>query len=483
MRTPTAAAVARTDIELAFARRRRPAILSAPFCVALLASVCFAPITGCVTRQGPMPVERAALAASTAVGADADQWRVGSVPSWRDLGDSNGKPGLPPEAWPVRLPMPAQNGDGDAPLVHLILPAQRAPDRREQIGPRGLGIVQRVLVEQLTDTTSLERLQRDQGFVEWLVVQTLRSELTPVMTADGALVPGERVEPDDEGGARVESRTPRFRLFEGAETSFALYLPESSPRGLVVQMTNLAGNTGWERRMTQSFRAAGWAVLSTFMPDGWALASNQQIDATDDPEELGRRIAALVDDRLAEWAYGVEAVLEDLAIRRPELTQRPLVGIGSSVGAVAMPAVSARLERPFDALVLAAGGADTLEILRSTTMGIAASPLRWRDGRRPTTDAWRRIGAAYRDATRLDALHTARLLRGSPVLQLHADWDSIVPAATGELLWESLGRPERWRYRSGHVGLLVFWLPNESKRVVEWVDGAVSLERSSDDGS
>ena len=89
----------------------------------------------------------------------------------------------------------------------------------------------------------------------------------------------------------------------------------------------------------------------------------------------------------------------------------------------------------------------------------------------------------HRAATRLDALRTAPLLSKTPVLQLHAEWDTIVPAPTGDVLWDALGRPERWAYRTGHLGLFVFWLPRERHRLVEWVEQAISRVQSSVDAS
>lgn len=37
----------------------------------------------------------------------------------------------------------------------------------------------------------------------------------------------------------------------------------------------------------------------------------------------------------------------------------------------------------------------------------------------------------------------------TPVLMIHAKYDKIVPATTGDALYLSMGKPERWSYRTG----------------------------------
>ena len=50
-----------------------------------------------------------------------------------------------------------------------------------------------------------------------------------------------------------------------------------------------------------------------------------------------------------------------------------------------------------------------------------------------------------------------------------------MPAASGRLLYERLGRPERWSYPLGHYGLFAL-LPSQSKKIADWVEAAVERE-------
>ena len=49
----------------------------------------------------------------------------------------------------------------------------------------------------------------------------------------------------------------------------------------------------------------------------------------------------------------------------------------------------------------------------------------------------------------------------------------IVPAHTGDLLYNALGRPERWRYPAGHIALFL-GLPLQANRVIDWIEAVVA---------
>jgi hypothetical protein len=352
------------------------------------------------------------------------------------------------------------------------------PRERFAVGRRGLGELHLVDVERITTPGNLERVRKERGFREWLVFQTyLRSLQDVTLYADAASAA------DPHEGLQPETAD----LVEISETSFAIYLPAGPPRGLVVQLTNLSGNTEWERRLTEAFHRAGWAVLASFVPDGWALTDRMAVDRADPAEELGRRLALAIDDRLAEWAYGVEALLEYMAERYPEVPQSPLVGVGSSAGAISLPAVAARLAgRPqgaFDAVVLIGGGIDGLSVLRNTALQNTPLRLRWADDKRPDRATWERIREAYFRHSRLDGATTCAFVGPAPTLLLHAAYDRIVDAECGEALWEALGRPERWTYQTGHLGMFIFWVPLEIDRIVRWVESHVTSGPSSISGS
>jgi hypothetical protein len=130
-----------------------------------------------------------------------------------------------------------------------------------------------------------------------------------------------------------------------------------------------------------------------------------------------------------------------------------------------------------DAAVIVGGGANVARIMiDGSLLGIADRVPH--SLRRPLDE----LSRSYLAATRLDPYHMAPSLRPLPVLMLHARWDAIVPAATGELLWERLGRPERWTYPLGHFGLF-WWLPNEAGAIADWIEDVAdeATERSSSD--
>ncbi|MFO0874479.1 MAG: hypothetical protein U0575_10980 [Phycisphaerales bacterium] len=376
------------------------------------------------------------------------------------MAGSNPPPRMHDDAWPKRY-APPDVFDDRCEVALLAPPRGAPPEERTPIGSAGLGTLWRIDVEKLADPRDLAQLREKRGFREWLVFQTYLGWAETTL----AMVPPREIGPE----------TPRspVRIVEISETSFAIYLPDGPPRGLVVQMTNLAGNTEWERKLTEEFRARGWAVLSTFVPDGWAFGEYLQLDRDDDPAVLGERIAAAIDDRFAEWAYGVEAVLDYMRSEYPEVPQAPMVGLGSSAGAIALPAVAARLSRPFSATVVIGGGIDALRILRTTTLAATPLHLDWKDERRPTDAQWDAIQAAYLEHTNLDGAKTAPYLRDHPVLMLQGAWDRIVDSRCGDALWEALGRPERWTYQAGHLGLFFFWLPMETGKIGAWVDAKV----------
>jgi len=153
---------------------------------------------------------------------------------------------------------------------------------------------------------------------------------------------------------------------------------------------------------------------------------------------------------------------------------RPLVLIGFSAGALSAPAVSARLAAdgfPANAAVLVGGGADLSTILRETELVGSSIPIQCGD--KPVSGrVWKALNEAYQGHTRLDPLKTAPLMAEMPVLQVHAAWDSVVPAKTGRRLYELLGRPDRIDYSLGHVSMF-YKLPGVRARIADWVESHV----------
>lgn len=273
----------------------------------------------------------------------------------------------------------------------------------------------------------------------------------------------------------------------GMSTVMALFEPENRPaRGLVVHLTGLTGLSP-ERDVVRAMTRRGWAVLVVEPPShGLEVASKRtfrlltvaftmvpsedEIAEPMDPEvEIGIAAAMAelqVRQYLAEWSYAVEAALECLREKRPDIPQRPLALAGFSMGAIALPAVASRIPDHVDAAVLVAGGANILEMARRSSLGVA---LRTRvNGRELSREELRRVETVYARIARLDPLNAAAALRGVPVLMLHAQFDAIVPSECGDVLYERLGRPERWTYPVGHLGL--YWLLDwHAPSIAKWL--------------
>src|SRR5690606_18867956 len=151
---------------------------------------------------------------------------------------------------------------------------------------------------------------------------------------------------------------------------------------------------------------------------------------------------------------------------------------GCSAGAICGPTIAAGLGDRVQAVVLIGGGADILRISQTngvTNAGLAFGALDPIEGgyqpRKLTSKELDQLSTQYLRMSRLDPHHTAPALCATPTLMLHATLDKIVPARCGRLLYERLGRPERWTFWLGHS--LLFWrLPAYAGSVARWVDAA-----------
>lgn len=200
------------------------------------------------------------------------------------------------------------------------------------------------------------------------------------------------------------------------------------------------------------------------------------VDSDDQIEPVGRAIAAETDEALASNAYAVEAVLDYLNKERPDIAPKanhiPVVIVGMSAGALAAPAAAVRVQDQIDAVVLVGGGADLFRISQESSLTDGGIEV-YRGRSRAPRSTREQIDAAYLKATRLDPYHTAPLLAGLPVLQVHAAWDGWVPEETGELLYQRLGRPDRMVFQGGHSTLFLF-LPRHADEIMDWIEHATA---------
>ncbi|MBS0197239.1 MAG: alpha/beta hydrolase [Planctomycetes bacterium] len=296
---------------------------------------------------------------------------------------------------------------------------------------------------------------------------------------------------DDTGNTDPWSRLHAMRASAPYHMAFTLRLPANRPiRGLVMHQWGLAGYR-FEKGLVEEFLGRGWAVLNpngltwrrpgalTIAPDSpqSSIAPSAQPSAEVTPAAFAQATAALAasefDDALGQYALANEAALLFVRERHPEIPEHPLVLIGCSFGGINSPAVAARLGDRLDASVLVGAGANFLEIAGNEWMDYYYSRIRGRNSTELHVPATLRptILAGYLERSTLDPFHTATAMIGKPVLMLHAKGDMIVPARNGDLLWEQLGRPERWTGNFGHL-LMFATLSGQKEAIADWVERA-----------
>ena len=275
------------------------------------------------------------------------------------------------------------------------------------------------------------------------------------------------------GGPALESSLTTMRYFQARKAPV---------RGLVVHLTGIRGCES-ETYIAREFTSRGWAVLSIPPPskavehESLGHWTERPIDREEGIDAAARRMARLTDWGMAEWAYAAEAGVKHLQATHEELRGAPVVGVGCSIGALALPATAARLG-DLSAAVLVAGGGPVLRILHESDATAVEAKVRWTD-RALREDEWTRLIEVTREESRLDPTKAAEFLRVMPVLQVHAAMDGIVPADTGDELYEALGRPERWSFPVGHVGMFVV-LPFLIGEVADWIEAHVPARETNE---
>ncbi|HMN95793.1 MAG TPA: hypothetical protein PKC43_12080 [Phycisphaerales bacterium] len=271
-----------------------------------------------------------------------------------------------------------------------------------------------------------------------------------------------------------------------ARTAYLIEPARTPPKGLCVVMPGAAGLTQADAGFYR-LAARGWSVLMLLdeFDRELRVRSQPSASASGAPEALLDRLADAVDDALVEDAFIIEAMLEALAQDAPEIADRPLVLVGSSLGAIRLPATAARLEEArrrrsaqvpsVSAAVLIGGGAGVGDVLTASGLG-----RHW-------------LGLAGIDLDAVDARDVARVLNercafapercawaldGRPVLLMDARFDAIVPPRTADRLANALGKPTRWTYPLGHIGLFMLLGESEWSRVLDWIDAAAASGRS-----
>jgi len=274
-------------------------------------------------------------------------------------------------------------------------------------------------------------------------------------------------------------RGTRMRLFEptGAHAG-------DVSRGLVVHLSSLGG-LDYELATVRALTDRGWAVLVVNASTARRDEQPVFVDPDSDMKPPAKRLAAIIDNRVAEIAYAAEAGVEYIEKNRPLVRTYPTVVAGYSAGALTAPAVAERLRRVLAGVVLVGGGANLLDISQRSSLTNGGIKVLWRrpegstslsEGElssKPSPAQLKALTDAYLGESRLDPYALAPRFESVPVLLIHCMFDDIVPTDTGELLYRRLGRPERLSFPFGHRAL--FWLlPGKADRIADWIDEATA---------
>ena len=249
-----------------------------------------------------------------------------------------------------------------------------------------------------------------------------------------------------------------------------LYPKTHRYRGTAVVLASLARLTPQEQEVLEQLLDHGWVVLCSCptIPQS-TIEGGQAIEPDRFPGGSGRRFATLVDDRLGEWANSIQAVVEHVSRNGRQLPE-PAVLLGVSMGAIGAAPTAARLHEhlPIRAAVLVAGGFNLGRLLGETSLADHDLRIR-RIGQRPSNAARLDFEAAYESTARLDTRPLLHWLGQRPVLIIEGSSDTAVSGRSREALHTALGRPERWRYPVGHVGLFLV-LPGAAGEICRWLD-------------
>ncbi|MDX2147222.1 MAG: hypothetical protein SFZ23_06835 [Planctomycetota bacterium] len=268
--------------------------------------------------------------------------------------------------------------------------------------------------------------------------------------------------------------------------------PDAAPKAIVLIMPGLFGSPDTLiEDLISRLRAAGYGVLRLLaQPSRFTENFEVTLDlSTPSGCAAGARLLAdTFQGRAAECAYAVRATFGELAKLRPETAGKKRGVIGMSAGAITLPTTVALEPEAFHAAVLIAGGVDFWQTnyFSNYRDGIGTMRVNWVDvpkgASEPAAEAMHKLRDVYLASAPLDGFHAARSLKGKPVLVMHANLDAAVPAALGELMWERLGRPERWASNVGHEAIFVN-MALQLDMLVSWMDRSLGFAPAEDAAS
>lgn len=268
------------------------------------------------------------------------------------------------------------------------------------------------------------------------------------------------------------------------------------PKGIALVKHGLGG-LGYTRPVADELLRRGWLVIES---EGlsWGFERVERALEEEDREARGpgeqrvqssgggsaratRPRAMSVDEAstafaqgaqlFADIAYSWEAALTFVERKCPAVAGKPVVYVGISFGGIVGPTVVARLGDRVKATVLAGAGANMMGIANESDIEGLDLMLTGADGKRimPGSENYRAISEMYLEKAAWDSYNTAPLLSGRPVLLVQGRSDTTVPSQYGDVLWERLGRPERWSAWYGHP-LLIYFIGDHRDEIADWLE-------------
>lgn len=293
--------------------------------------------------------------------------------------------------------------------------------------------------------------------------------------------------------------TPSIRLERAA---FLIQDPlgrePAESRGLCVFMPGLFGTPEpIAESMSTALRKSGWTVLrmlaqpSRFtervdftvapvpppVPPGEVSPSSategaapNQAAITKALDTTAAQIAKVLTGRAAECAFAAQAACLHTEFSRPYLKSKSRIAVGFSAGSMTLPTVLAREPDRYSAAVLVGSGCHfwLLNSKSNYATMVGALSLTWTDIER-TPEREQQLADRYLAHAPLDSFHTAAALQGKPVLMIQGQHDLAVPTALGDVLWERLGKPEKWMRNAGHEFLFIN-LHKDYAAIMTWLD-------------
>ncbi len=237
-------------------------------------------------------------------------------------------------------------------------------------------------------------------------------------------------------------------------------------RGLAMILCGLGGMQHSSRTLGEELLRDGWAVVYVFtvlnVPE-----YSMRVTLDGEPTES---VIEIFNEKYCQVIAATKAIRTRMEKQLPSLRCAPLALIGISAGALNTPAVFHELQDDVDAIVLVAGGANMFDIVQD---GVFTS---WKftnsDGNKFSKKDLQAMNSEYLNTPSRDPYFLAPHLPHDKTLIIHAKWDEVVPSENGDLLYERAGKPERWVYPSGHLGLFATfgW---HAPEIVNWINSKI----------